>query len=157
IRGYDKAIELQRDYLPSYAYRGLARFYAADFAGARGDFKRVVDEEPSSYSVLLLYLSRGRAGSSEGRAELQNAAGKLSSQGWPYPIVELYLDRKSPEAVQNAASKPDERCEAQFYIGEWYLLRGMRPPAAKMLQGAVGGCPKHLVEYRGAAEELKRL
>jgi hypothetical protein len=56
-----------------------------------------------------------------------------------------------------AATKPDERCEAQFYLGEWYLLRGDRAAAAAALQLAVDTCPKPFYEYDGAVIEQMRL
>jgi lipoprotein NlpI len=55
-----------------------------------------------------------------------------------------------------AASKPEQRSEAQFYVGEWHLLQGERAQATKALQAAVDTCPKDFIEYRGAVEEMKR-
>jgi len=40
---------------------------------------------------------------------------KNSPSGWPY-ACEWYLGRRTPEATL-AAPQPDDRCEAQFYIG----------------------------------------
>jgi len=57
----------------------------------------------------------------------------------------------------SAASKAEERCEAQFYNGEWHLLRGNRAAAATALQAATDICSKDFVEYKGAVAELKRL
>jgi len=84
------------------------------------------------------------------------AAG-LKSTDWPYPVIELYLGRRSAADVLLVASKADERCEAQFYNGEWQLLRGNRAAAATALQAAAADiCPKNLSEYKGALAELKR-
>jgi lipoprotein NlpI len=115
---------------------------------------------PAANSALLLYLSEGRGGRREMRdacEELSKAAGKIDAKAWPYPIVELFLGRKSLQAVETAASKPEERWEAQFYIGEWQLLQRASAQAAKTLQTAADICPKDFVEYRGAMEELKRI
>ena len=71
--------------------------------------------------------------------------------------MELFLGRKSLQAAEAAASKPEERCEAQFYIGEWQRLQHADAQAAKALQTAIDTCPKDFVEYRGAVEELKRV
>jgi lipoprotein NlpI len=102
-------------------------------------------------------LARARAGRKDAASELTKTAGKLKAGEWPYPVVELYLGRKSVQALEAAASKPEERCEAQFYIGELYLTRNARAPAMKALQAAVDICPKDFIEYRGAVEEPKRL
>jgi tetratricopeptide (TPR) repeat protein len=158
LENYGEAISRQPDYLVAYGNRALVRFYQGEFAKAADDFKRVADAQPNAYSALLLYLSLTRAGNANGaRTELTKAAGKLKAGEWPYPVVELYLGRKAPQAVEAVAGKPDEKCEAQFYIGQWHLVRGARPLAAKALQAAADTCPKDFVEYRGALAELKRL
>jgi lipoprotein NlpI len=53
--------------------------------------------------------------------------------------------------------EPKERCEAQFYVGEWQLLQGDRAAARQRFEEAVGICPKSLVEYTVAQAELRRL
>jgi hypothetical protein len=56
------------------------------------------------------------------------AAQKPNSQtpgpDWPYPVVELFLGHLTLDATLAAATKPDQRCEGQFYVGEWHLSRG---------------------------------
>jgi hypothetical protein len=56
-----------------------------------------------------------------------------------------------------AATKPDELCEAQFYVGQWHLLRNERAASIDALRKAVKICPKDFNEYTGAVAELKRL
>ena len=56
-----------------------------------------------------------------------------------------------------AADKPEERCEAQFYLGQWHLLRDARANSIEALRNAVESCPKSFIEYAGALAELKRL
>jgi lipoprotein NlpI len=48
-------------------------------------------------------------------------------------------------------------CEAQFYIGEWHLLRGNNAAALAALQTATAACSKDFDEYTGARAELQRL
>jgi len=69
----------------------------------------------------------------------------------------LFLGRRTPEATLAAPVKPDDRCEAQFYIGEWQLLRADRPAAVQSLKTAASTCPKDFVEATDAQAELKRL
>ncbi|MEA2995551.1 MAG: hypothetical protein QOG74_1100, partial [Alphaproteobacteria bacterium] len=52
---------------------------------------------------------------------------------------------------------PSERCEAQFYGGEWQLLQGDGATAATALTAAADTCPKSFIEHKGAQAELKRL
>jgi rhomboid protease GluP len=56
-----------------------------------------------------------------------------------------------------AAANPSERCEAQFYGGEWQLLQGDGAAAATALTAALDNCPKSFIEHKGAEAELKRL
>jgi tetratricopeptide (TPR) repeat protein len=157
VADYDKAIENQPDDLAAYGNRALARFYTGDFAEAIDDFKRVTDAQANAYPMLLLYLSRAHANHKDATPELAKSIGKLKAADWPYPVAEFYLGRKSIDAVLAAAQTPGQRCEAQFYIGEWQLTHDAEKIAAKALQTAVDTCPKDFVEYAGAVAELKRL
>jgi tetratricopeptide (TPR) repeat protein len=154
---YDKAIESEPDDLAAYSNRALARFYKGEFAKAIDDFVHVTGAQANAYPMLLLYLSRAHAGRKDATPELAKSLDKLKASDWPYPVVELYLGRKTADAVLAAATTPGQKCEAQFYIGEWQLTRDAKPAAQKALQTAIDTCPKDFVEYRGAVEELKRL
>jgi hypothetical protein len=57
----------------------------------------------------------------------------------------------------DAASKPDDRCEAQFYSGEWYILQNKPAEAGATMRKAMETCPKDFIEYAAAQAELKRL
>ena len=106
--------------------------------------------------MIWRYLARERGGEN-GAAELAASSARLKSKDWPYPVVELYLGGRSPADVLAVTGKPDERCEAQFYSGEWHLLRGNRATAATALQAAADTCSKTLEEYAAALVELKQL
>jgi tetratricopeptide (TPR) repeat protein len=85
------------------------------------------------------------------------AAAHLNREAWPFPVIEFYLGNRSEAEMMSAASTPDEQCEAQFYLGEWHLLRGKRAAATASLRIAVNTCPKNFYEYDGALAELTRL
>jgi tetratricopeptide (TPR) repeat protein len=157
IEDYERAIARQSADVYSYGSRGLIRFYLGDFAGAVDDLVRVTQARPDPYAMLMLYLSRARAGNHTGREELARHATGLQTADWPYPVVELYLERRPLSAVERAADSPAKRCEAQFYVGQWHLLRGERAPAAKALQAAADTCPKSFIAFHGAKQEIKRL
>ena len=72
-------------------------------------------------------------------------------------MIDFYLGHRSLDELRAAAGKPGEKCEAAFYAGEWYLLRGKKAEAGPELQIASDTCPKTFVEYFGAVAELKRL
>jgi len=66
-------------------------------------------------------------------------------------------ERSRTESTLAAAGNPSERCEAQFYGGEWKLLQGDRAAAATALTAAADTCPKSFIEHKGAEAELQRL
>jgi lipoprotein NlpI len=115
--------------LTGYGSRALAEFYAGDFPKAAAGFKKVIAGQPNAYSLLWLYLSSAHADPRDASSELAAASAATSEQ----------------------------KCEAQFYSGEWQLLHKAKPLAQNALQAAVDSCPKDFAEYRGAVEELKRL
>ena len=110
-----------------------------------------------AYPILWLYLARARTGRQDAKRDLEQRAAGLKSAQWPSPVIKLFLERSTPEAMVAAADKPEERCEAQFYLGQWHLLRDDRANSIKALRNAVKSCPKNFVEYEGALAELKRL
>jgi lipoprotein NlpI len=114
------------------------------------------------YTAIWLYLARKRADIA-GEKTLAQEAGTSGAGNWPAPIVALYLGTTTPEAVQKAATSQDptrqrdQRCEANFYVGQWHVLRGAPGAATPLLRDAVMGCPPAFIEYEGAVAELKRL
>lgn len=157
IKDYGQAIERQPADTTVRANRALVRFTVGDFAKAADDLRLVVEDQQNAYSAILFYLSRIRAGGKDATGEFAKAVAKLNRDEWPYPIVELYLGKKSAKAAEDAAKTTGEKCEAQFYIGEWYLLKKDKAEATKALQAAADTCPKDFVEASAAVEELKRL
>lgn len=119
---------------------------------------RAVQQRPGEpYAVLWLYLVRARSQAGAARRELEVNTMKLDQRTWPYPAAELLLGRRTPAATLAAAGNRDDRCEAQFYIGEWHVLRGDRTRAVAALKIAADTCPKDFVEHAGARAELQRL
>src|SRR5262245_47131810 len=150
------AMELNASQSSYPKYRGMARFGRGDFKAAVIDLRRSLDLHDDAEAILLHYLAQARIGqaSTDG---LDAIARKLKSKEWPYPIIELYLGTRTPEAVLAAATTPERHGEAQFYIGQWYLARGNRPEAVAALRGAAELCPIYFMEHACAVAELKRL
>ena len=138
---------------------GRIDFNAGDYAAAASDLARAVELKPDqAYFLIWRYLAQARAGSADdARAALGSDAGKLDAVKWPYPVVELYLEQRSAESTLAAPTNADDRCEAQFYIGEWRLLQDDRDAAVEALKASAETCPKTFIEYEGARAELKRL
>jgi lipoprotein NlpI len=158
IADYNEAIRIDTKSARAFFYRGIAYAAKQDSDRAIADYNEAIRLDPKyPNSVLWLYFARTRSGAHNAAAELATNAKNLKQPDWPYPVVELFLGRRTPEATLAAATKPNDRCEAQFYIGEWHLLRGDHPKAIAALNAAVDTCPKLFVEFLSARAELKRL
>jgi tetratricopeptide (TPR) repeat protein len=142
---------------------GKALFDQGKSGEALAEFREAVETmRDDTYPMLWLYLARARSGAEDAKAELAANEKNLKKRDWPYPVVELFLDRRKPKAALAAATKGDDRCEAQFYVGEWRLLRGDRRAGMMNLKAAVDTCPKSFgeksrPELESARAELKRL
>jgi tetratricopeptide (TPR) repeat protein len=156
IADFTKAIALYPTHATAYEHRGYARFYRGDFKEAAADLSHSLKLKGSVYPMLFLFLARSRAGETAA-PELAANAGRLKTKEWPYAVIEFYLGRRQPDTTLKAADKEVERCQAQFYIGEWDLLRDDPTEAAAALRAAADTCPKTRIEYDGATAELKRL
>jgi tetratricopeptide (TPR) repeat protein len=155
IADYDSAVALEPQNLAALTDRGYAHFHRGDFADAAADLSRVMDKDAYTYPALFRFLAQSRAGLAP--SDLEPAARRMTSRDWPYAVFELYLGRRGPAGTLAAAQKPQERCEAQFYVGEWHLLQGDRAAAKPYFEEAADTCPKRLVESVGAQAELGRL
>jgi len=156
IADYNEAIRLDPKNTNRVRSRGYAYFAQGDFTSAAADMLRAVEARDEIYPMLFRYLARARGGQNA-TAELEANATRLRSKAWPYATIELYVGRRSPEATVDAAVNVEERCEAEFYIGQWHLVRGEREQARPRLQKAIDSCPKSYIEHIAGVAELKRL
>ena len=151
-----KLIRLDPSYIKSFLWRGYVNSFLGNYDAAASDLGRVLLASDDAYAALWYFLANWRSGKQSAMA-LEVFASKLKPAEWPYPVVQLFLGRKTPHQVLAAAGNPNELCEAQFYVGAWHALRGERGAAGAPLRTAVDTCPKWFAEYYGAQAELKRL
>ena len=137
-------------------YRGLALFYRGTFNAAAADLEKAFDLAPDACALAFAYLARVKVGGNA-RQELEGRAAKLTTGRWPAAVVELYLGRLTVDAVLAAAATSDEFAEAQFYVGEWHLVRNDTTSARLALEMARRSCPPVFIEHTAATVELKRL
>jgi lipoprotein NlpI len=163
IADYDAATRLDPRDILAVNNRGLARYFQGEFALAARDFARARQmSEPDAYVAIWSYLARTRNGESV-RSEFERDVAELPDDAWPAPVLRAYLDRISPRALLAAAAHSDagreveQRCEADYYIGQWHVIRGERESAVAHFLAAQDECPRFFLEYTGAAAELKRL
>ena len=154
---FDRALAINPNALSAYAGRAIVRFSRHDFANAASDFARLTRQAPNVNAGLWLHLSRVRAGQPDSGDELARALAVVRSPAWPAPVAELFLGKRTPASVIGAATNAQERCEAQFFTGEWQLAKGARTEATKALAVAERECPVHSAERSIAADNLKEL
>ena len=159
IADFDQAIAIAPTYADAYYNRGRVHFYRRSFVKAQTDFKRANELEPmDAYSALWLYLAERR---SDAPSSLLQASKHIDMKNWPAPIVRLFLGQLSPAQALAAAEDPnpkkkqDQVCEANFYVGEFELLRDARDEASRSFRLAANGCPPGSDARRAAIFELK--
>ena len=155
IADQTEAIRLNPNFAPTYAQRGYAHFTRLDFSAAAADLLKATELADDARAMLLRHVARARAGENS-TTELEANSARLKTRQWPYPIIEMFLGRRSPEATLSAAT-PSERCVAEFFIGEWHLMRGDPQAARSKWRITVDACPPTSLEYRSAKAELRVL
>jgi tetratricopeptide (TPR) repeat protein len=140
IADLSEAIRLDSSHTKSLLWRGYLNSILGNYDAAASDLGRVLLASDDAYAALWYFLANWRSGKQSAMA-LEVFASKLKSTEWPYPVVQLFLGRKTPGQVLAAAGEPNELCEAQFYIGAWHALRGERAAAGAPLRAAIDSCP----------------
>src|SRR5271166_5902962 len=135
IADYTESIRLRPESGVAFRRRGYTHFFRGDFSTAAADLLRANELVNDPYAMVWRFLARGRMGE-DGEAELSANAARLKSKDWPYPVIDLWLKRRTPDEVRVAASTPEKKCEAAYYLAEWYLLRGNGTKARASLQDA---------------------
>ncbi len=163
IADFDKVIEMHPEEVWGYRFRAQAFFDDGKWDAAWQDFIRLSDLDPDNYfSVIWRYIAGARAGEKV-RNQLSKDAKRLDLSRWPGPMIELFLKDRSPngvlEAAQtNTAQTLDESlCEANFYIGQYHLLRGNTIVATEHFMETLTTKITGFKEYAAAEAELRRL
>ncbi len=163
ISDYDTAIQLDPKSAGALLARGRARYYSGDYLRAVSDLEQSLTLDHNNYTALWLYLARKRDEMINAEETLDAETRTSRGGAWPAPVIVLYLGRTDPGSVVAASTDPDarkqseQRCEANFYLAQWHLLRGERERALPLLKEAQSGCPRDFLEHEGATAELRRL
>jgi lipoprotein NlpI len=159
-----KALELAPDDPTVYYERAQLRFKSGDFAGAASDFATAADDPKSdAYVAIWAYLAAMRSGAPDAAKDLAARADRLEAKDWPGQIIELYLGRREPAAVKPPSGghipwmTDGYRCEADFYLGEYYLLKGDAAAARPLFEAAANSKIAEFIEPGNARDELARL
>ena len=136
---------------------------AEDYVPAADEFRRAIEVDPKDrYAPIFLFLSLARAGR-DGRPALREALGRSKTSEWPAPAMKMFLGQISPEQCLAAAEYNDDvrrgeqMCEANYYAGMFYLLKGEDYRAAGRFMNCLEQGIFDYVEHRLAKVELSRL
>jgi lipoprotein NlpI len=163
IADYDTALKLDPKSSGAVFARGRTRFYSGDFPRAVADFEQAMKLDPNEYTAMWLYLARKRGNLPNAEEMLDTGTRTLRTGSWPTPVIVLYLGRTDADSVlaastdQDARKQREQRCEAQYYLAQWHLLRNEADRALPLLKEAQAGCPRDFLEHEGATAELRRL
>lgn len=162
VADYNEAIRLNPDLGTAVKNRGRAQFYLGHFPEAAADLRSGIQlDSTNAYVAIWLHLVAMRLGKDDA-AEFAAQLARTDSLRWPAPIARFYLGRLTADQLMAAAAtdttrQGDQRCAADFYIGESELWKRRIPEATRRFQDAAAACPKDWSEYQGAVAELDRL
>jgi lipoprotein NlpI len=161
----DMALGLDRKRTSSHREKGRLAFYQGDFAEAAQEFARAMEtgsDEAVVYSAIWLHMALKRGGL-PGEAPIGAIAAQLDQLQWPSPILQMFSGNLQPDEAIAAAASRDPRvallqqCEAYFYAGEQYLIRGERDKARAAFEAALATGVTEFMEFDWSARELETM
>jgi lipoprotein NlpI len=130
------------------------------FEGARNDTVRAATLDPRNpYFLLWAAMASQRLGEPN---ELARRAAAFDKDSWPGALLDLFGGRMAPDEIYRAAARgsgrtsSNQKCETDFYVGEWQFARGNFTVARNLLLSAATECPHNDVAFRAAQGELRR-
>lgn len=159
LEDFTKSIKLDVEDPTPYFNRGVAYYVIGGRnADAEADFKKAAELNPrDAYAALWRDLAERR---NNAPSHLADAAKQLDMTVWPAPVIRHFLGELTAEQTFGAAfdtdpaTKTAQTCEANFYSGEFALLKKNKKEARRLLKLAADDCPPSFVELTAAIAEL---
>lgn len=140
----------------AYQLRATFRFLAGQYDAAVQDFDAAIQRDPNNpQAPAWRAMTLARAGRPEGVVAATGA--------WPAPVLAMFAGAADPATVEAAAKAADaghgrgHECEAQFFIGEMWLMRGDRSRARTAFERAVATGVDTAPEHAASRYELAAL
>jgi len=153
---YNQTLQLEPTNVNAYIHRGYVFVTTARYDAAVADLQHAITLNPRFWGpVLWLHIAHLRAGGDD-KLEFARNASTVSTTAWPAPIVAFYLGNTTGDALLAAATTTDQRCEANFYLGEWLLANKRVAEARTHLQSSAQICTTAFYEGPAARAELNR-
>lgn len=162
---YDQALKIapKRELTLVARSKAMSFFDQRKYDDAAAQALVAADSAPGdAYALLWLHLLRAHSGKPD-KEDFERRAAGVDHARWPYIIVAFELGAATEDQVWTAAEKgasfqqiADQKCEADFYLGEYGLnTAGKKADAIKLLKAATSICRKGFYEANGAAFELR--
>jgi lipoprotein NlpI len=159
IQDFTKAIKLDPEDATAHFNRGVAYYLIGGRTpDAVADFKKAAELNPKdAYAALWRELAERR---NNAPGHLAEAVKQLDMTVWPAPVIRHFLGQMNAEQTFGAAfdtdpkTKLSQTCEANFYSGEFALLKKDKKEAQRQLKLAANDCPQSFVESTAAIAEL---
>jgi tetratricopeptide (TPR) repeat protein len=163
IKFIDKAIEMEPKVAEYYSTRGKTYFEMGNMKSSAEDFKKACELKPDyAYSHLQYALSLMKQGG-DGISYINGYLDKEKETAWPLPVFKMFAEKITPEACLKSSESTDadlnkeQKCEALFYIGEFYLLKDDRQKAKEYFSKCISTGVNYFCEYYFSKAELKRM
>ena len=139
----------------NYMYAG--RQGAAAATDARS-FLRTAGWRDRSSPFMVLVANLGyRQSGAEARGILDEAAARLNTAVWPYPVVAYMRGELAADRLMEIADTNDHKTEAHTYVGMDLLLKGRVQDAREHFVWVRDYGNKRFIEYALALAELGRM
>ena len=160
---YEKILSIDPKQGDALYNLGTTLWFDGRYSEAAGTLSRFLAVSPNDLYGMLWQAISAAHDNTQYLDDLrrQSATGKLAA--WPAPIINVFLGTLPADALLKAApdapggARESNICEADFFIGERYVLAGNNAAALPLFHEALSICPQHLAAYYGTVAELKRL
>ncbi len=144
---------------------GTNLLYLGRYAEAERIFGQAFDVSGSAGTLIYSFWQHITAGRSGGRimSRLESRMQSHEGREWPYPVGQMFLGRLSPSELLDAAQhedkgiERDQLAEANFYIGQKFLLDGDKAKAADFFDACQELNVTPYLEHHFSRIELKDL
>ncbi len=159
LEDFTKSIKLAPEDASAYFNRGVAYYVIGGRTpDAVADFRKATELNPKgAYAALWRDLAERRINAP---GHLAEAVKQLDMTVWPAPVIRHFLGELNAEQTFGAAFDTDPKtklaqtCEANFYSGEFALLKKNKKEAQRLLKLAANDCPPSFVESTAAIAEV---
>lgn len=161
----EMALGLDNHLAAAHREKGRVAFYQGRYEQAVRSFALALQNERDVgvlYAAMWAQIALGR-GALSGASVLPSLVEAYPADQWPAPLMRLLVGSGTPEAALEAARAPDPetylklQCEAQFYVGEHYLMAGDLQRARRAFEAAVATGVTEFLELDWARRELESL